>query len=168
MRLDGREFPTSFNEGLNRVSALTCIPGGIFDEKGKRDFERINPPGNLRTKCLEHLGDDQHGKDLLPDHHRLCRPEQVEAQVLLDKPEGHLDVPAYGVEFCQCQWRQLAGFRNVGNVAVGVLIDLEFDQAYRMTRLIRVVGTKPDAAVEGGVVRVKAVNDFVAGFESET
>ena len=92
----------------------------------------------------------------------------MEAQRLLGRPEGHRYVPASGVEFCQCQWRQLAGFRNVGNVAVGVLIDLEFDKAYRMTCLIRVVDTKPDDAVEGGVVRVKAVNDFVSGFESET
>ena len=69
--------------------------GGVLDQQGDRDFEGIDTrsPGDLQPQGLQNLGDDQHCPNLLHDHDRLRRPQQVPVQVLFDQEHRQLNWP---------------------------------------------------------------------------
>ena len=57
--------------------------------------------------------------------------------------------------------------KDIGNVVVGALTNLEADQAHSVRRFISAVSAEPNDTVKSGALRIKAVNEFIAGLASE-
>ncbi len=143
--------------------------GRYFASSGG-DTSNGSTPGlgrHQHPQRLQQLGNREHRPDLVQDDRRLARPQQVQVEVGFGGVDGHLDVPAAGIEAGDLGQGQAPRREDVGEVAVQRRAPAVLDQADGDLGPVGAVPAEPDQGVAGVAVLAEDVGHLVAGLGAQ-
>jgi len=121
-----------------------------FDEDLHGDLKRVHRGlhGEMELQGMQQLGQNQGNPQLNGHQFGACSPPNVQPQFAFEQLEGHLDIPASGIQLGDLLHGEVSGTQHIGQIAIADAIGGEADQAHRMGGSVGTVLAQPDDGIE--------------------